>query len=60
MESKLKEEQNLRTFVEFLYILIITSDEIEKYVGMMQWSSSENCISTLISRFSLRVWEKKS
>ena len=60
MESKLKEEKNLRTFVEFLYILIITPDEIEKYVEMIQWSSSENCTSTLISRFSLRVWEKKS
>ena len=60
MESKLKEEKNLRTFVEFLYILIITPDEIEKYVEMIQWSSSENCIRTLITRFSLRVWEKKS
>ena len=60
MDSKLKYEKNLGKFVEFLNNLIITPNEVEKYVGMMQWSSSENCISTLISGFSLRVWEKKS
>ena len=59
MESKLKEEKNLRTFVEFLYILIITPDEIEKYVEMIQWSSSENCISTLISSLVLE-YEKRN
>ena len=39
--KSLKEEQNLRKVAKFLYIFLITSDEIEKYV---QLNSSDNCI----------------
>ena len=42
--SKLNEEQNLRKIVKSLYIFLITPNEVEKYVEMMQSSSSENCI----------------
>ena len=42
--SKLNEEQNLRKIVESLYIFLTTPNEVEKYVEMMQSSSSENCI----------------
>ena len=40
---KLSEEQNLRKVVESLYIFLIRPDEVEKYVEMIQSSSSENC-----------------
>ena len=43
--SSLSEEQNLRKFVQSLYIFIKTPDEVEKYFEMMQSSSSDNCIS---------------
>ena len=41
---KLSGEQNLGKFVESLYIFLTTPDEEEKYVEMMQSSSSNNCI----------------
>ena len=40
---KLSEEQNLRKVAESLYIFLIRPDEVEKYVEMIQSSSSENC-----------------
>ena len=39
--KSLREEQNLRKVAKFLYIFLITSDKIEKYV---QLKSSDNCI----------------
>ena len=44
MHSKLSEEQNLRKVAESLYIFLTTPDEVEKFVNMMQSSSSDNCI----------------
>ena len=41
--SKLNEEQNLRKIFESLYIFL-TSDEVEKYVEMLQSNSSDNCV----------------
>ena len=40
---KLSEEQDLRKVVESLYIFLTRHDEVEKYVEMIQSSSSENC-----------------
>ena len=40
---KLSEEQDLRKVVESLYIFLTRPDEVEKYVEMIQSSSSENC-----------------
>ena len=42
--SKLSEEKNLRKFAELLDIFLTTPDDIEKYVEMIQSSSSDNCI----------------
>ena len=42
--SKLSEEQNFRKVVESLYIFLATRDELQKYVEMIQLSSSENSI----------------
>ena len=42
--SKLSEEQNLRKIAEALYIFLTIPVEVEKYVEMMQSSSSDNCI----------------
>ena len=42
--SKLSEEQNLRKIAEALYIFLTIPVEVEKYVEMMQSSSSVNCI----------------
>ena len=42
--SKLCEEENIRKVAESLYIFLTTPDEVEKYVEMMQSSSSDNCV----------------
>ena len=42
--SKLSEEKNLRKFAELLDIFLTTPDDVEKYVEMIQSSSSDNCI----------------
>ena len=42
--SKLREEKNLRKFAELLDIFLTTPDDVEKYVEMIQSSSSDNCI----------------
>ena len=42
--SKLSEEQNLRKVAESLYIFLTTTDEIEKYVEIIQSNSSDNCV----------------
>ena len=42
--SKLCEEQNFRKVVESFYIFLTTSDEVGKYVEMMQSNSSDNCV----------------
>ena len=44
MHSKLNEEQNLRKVAKSLYIFLTTSDEVKKYVKMMQSNSSDNCV----------------
>ena len=44
LHSKLSEGQNLRKVAESLYIFLTTHDEVERYVEMMQSSSSDNCI----------------
>ena len=51
--SKLSEEQNLRKIAEALYIFLTIPVEVEKYVEMMQSSSSDIDIAyvTIISRF---------
>ena len=36
--SKLSEEQNLRKIAKSLYIVLVTSDEMEEYMEMMQSS----------------------
>ena len=51
--SKLSEEQNYEKVVESLYIFLTTPDGVEKYVEMMQSSSSDNCICQLISRLGI-------
>ena len=43
MYSKLNGEQNLRKFVESIYIFL-TTPELEKYAEMKQSSSSDNCV----------------
>ena len=40
--SNLNEQQNLEKIVKLLYILLITPDEREKYVEMMQSNSSDS------------------
>ena len=42
--SELSEEESLRKVDELLYIFLATPDDIEKYVKMMQSSSSDNCL----------------
>ena len=42
--SKLCKEQNFRKVVESFYIFLTTSDEVGKYVEMMQSNSSDNCV----------------
>ena len=44
MYSKLSEEQILRKVTESLYISLTTTDEIEKYVNIMQSNSSNKYI----------------
>ena len=44
MHSKLNEEQNLRKVAKSLYIFLTTSDEVKKYVKMMQSNSSDNWV----------------
>ena len=44
MHSKLNEEQNLRKVAKSLYIFLATSDEVKKYVKMMQSNSSDNWV----------------
>ena len=39
--SKLSEEKNLRKFAELLDIFLTTPDDVEKYVEMIQSSSSD-------------------
>ena len=39
--KSIKEEQNLRKTAKSLYILLITLDEVEKYV---ESNSSDNCV----------------
>ena len=40
---KLSKEQNLSKVAESLYIFLTRPDEVEKYVEMVQSSSSDNC-----------------
>ena len=42
--SNLSEEQNLRIISESRYIFLLTPNEVEKYVEMMQSNSSYNCV----------------
>ena len=44
LHSNLNEEQNLRKINESLYLFLRTSDEVEKYVEIIQSHSSDNCI----------------
>lgn len=46
MYSKLSEEQNLKKIAEYLYIFLITPDQVEKSVVLMQLNSSDNCLSS--------------
>ena len=39
--KSIREEQNLRKVVKLLYIFLITSGEVEKY---MEWNYSDNCV----------------
>ena len=41
--AKQDEEQNLRKVAEPLYIFLTKSDEVEKYVKMIESNSSDNC-----------------
>ena len=50
---KLKEKQNLRKFIKSLNTFIITPGEVEKYVGMMQSSPSDNFISDFNIKMNL-------
>ena len=43
LNSKLSEEQNLRKVAESTKIFLTIPDEVEKYLEMMQSSSSDNC-----------------
>ena len=40
----LNEEQNLRKVAKSLYTFLTTPDEVEIYVEIMQWNSSNNCV----------------
>ena len=40
----LNEEQNLRKVAKSLYTFLTTADEVEIYVEIMQWNSSNNCV----------------
>ena len=42
--SKLSEKKSFRIVDELLHIFLATPDDIEKYVKMMQSSSSDNCL----------------
>ena len=44
LHSNLNEEQNLRKIDESLYLFLRTSDEVEKYVEIIQSHSSDNYI----------------
>ena len=44
LSFKLNEEQNLRKVADSLYVFLTTPDEGEKYVKMIQSSSSDNCV----------------
>ena len=42
--KSIREEKNLRKVVKSLYIFLKIPDEVEKYVEIIQWNSSDNCI----------------
>ena len=42
--SKLSGEQNLRIISESRYVFLLTPNEVEKYVEMMQSNSFYNCV----------------
>ena len=44
MYFSLNEEQNLRKVAKSLYTFLTTADEVEIYVEIMQWNSSNNCV----------------
>ena len=50
--SKLSEEQNLRKVIESLYIFVVTPNEIEKYVEIMESNSSDNCVH----HYNVEIW----
>ena len=41
---KLNEEQNLRKFAKSLYFFLVTHDEVEEYVEIIQSNFSDNCM----------------
>ena len=47
--KSIREKENLRKATEWLYIFLITTDEVEKYV---QSNSSDN----YIHRFNVEIW----
>ena len=50
--SKLSEEQNLWKVIESLYIFVVTPNEIEKYVEIMESNSSDNCVH----HYNVEIW----
>ena len=44
LHSKLSKEQNLRKFADLLYIFLTAPHEVEKYIEMMQSSSSDDSL----------------
>ena len=46
-----REEQNLRKVAKLLYIFLITPDEVEKYVEIMESNSSDNCYIAIMLSF---------
>ena len=51
--KSIREEQNLRKVAKSLYIFLTTPDEVEKYIEIMQSSSSDNCIHRCIIEISI-------
>ena len=46
-----REEQNLRKVAKLLYIFLITPDEVEKYVEIMESNSSDHCYIAIMLSF---------
>ena len=42
--KSIREEKNLRKVVKSLYIFLKIPDEVDQYVEIIQWNSSDNCI----------------